>query len=321
MNDYLKVGKILENRRHHKEKIQKERLEEVFKKVPEYKKITNRIERLNISHLYEMKNKSGNEEEYLKKVNSLKEKRRDILIQSGYPEDYLNREYFCNICKDTGEIEGRICTCKKDLLVKEKIKQSSLHSGVKNENFENFDFDLFSDEKKDLEPLSPRDLAKNYYEEFKEYCKNFSSNSKSLFITGPVGTGKTYFCNCISHELIKKNFNVVYLTSQDLMRKLKNYNIGSFEFEEKNRQDYELIVNSDLLIIDDLGSEQISNYNISNFFNLINERLIRKKPVIISTNIAFNEIRDIYDERIYSRLKSYELCLIYGDDLRDRVYK
>lgn len=321
MNEYDRAGKILEQRRLQGALIQEERIKEVSEKIPEYDYLTKKISKLNIKYLYEMRSPSKEKvQEILDEIESLKEERDNLLVKNGFPKDYTERKYFCNICKDEGHVNGTICKCKKDLVVKEKIKSSSLHSGVKEENFENFNFEIFSNEKEENKPLSPRDLARFYYEEFKEYCENFSKDSPSLFISGPVGTGKTYFCNCISYELVKKNVNVVYLTAPDLMKRLRNYNLGSFEFEEQYRQDYDLIVDSDLLIIDDLGSEQVSQYNMASLFNLINERLIRKKPVIISTNVSFNEIRDLYDERIYSRLKSYELCTMYGDDLRDKVY-
>ncbi|WP_300411136.1 ATP-binding protein [Lagierella sp.] len=317
MNEFDRAGKILENRRREMENLQASRKDEVSKKIPGYKKLTRDIAQANINYLYEMrKSDGGDAKDCLQLVKDLKSKRDDLLEKNGYPRDYTERQYYCNICNDTGEVNGNVCKCKKDIIISEKIKNASLHSGVEEENFENFDFEIFSNEKPEGKPASPRDLARFYYDEFKDYCKNFSSSSKSLFITGPVGTGKTYFCNCISHELLAKNVNVVYLTSADLMKKLRNYNLGSFEFEEKNRQDYQLIIESDLLIIDDLGSEQISQYNVSNLFNLINERLNKKKPVIISTNVSFSEIRELYDERIYSRLKTYELYTLYGEDLR-----
>lgn len=317
MNEFDRAGKILENRRKKMENLQELRQEEVFEKIPEYERLTKEISKANINYLYEMrKSDKGNSQKYLEIVEDLKAKRVKLLEEAGFPKDYTDRKYYCNICKDTGEVNGNVCKCKKDIIVSEKIKNASLHSGVEEENFENFNFDIFSDKIPQGKPASPRQLVKFYYEEFKKYCDEFSSDSPSLFITGPVGTGKTYFCNCISHELLAKNVNVVYLTSADLMKKLRNYNLGSFDYEETNRQDYRLIMNSDLLIIDDLGSEQISTYNVSNLFNLINERINKKKPVIISTNISFIEIRELYDERIYSRLKTYELYTLYGEDLR-----
>ena len=73
----------------------------------------------------------------------------------------------------------------------------------------------------------------------------------------------------------------------------------------------------DLLIIDDLGTELANSFTSSALFQCINERAIRRKPVIISTNLSLGSLRDIYSERVFSRIASnYKLLKIFGRDLR-----
>ena len=240
----------------------------------------------------------------------------NLLIKNGYSKDYLNNIYSCNICNDTGEINGKICNCKRKIINKIRLEKANMYQAVDIETFENFDLSIFRDTKNPDEIISPRKLMEMYFDIFKNYAEEFTLSSKSLFISGSVGVGKTYICNSISEEVIKQGYNVVYMTSSNLMQKIWASIYSSFNKMEENKEKYNLILNSDLLIIDDLGSENITDTSTSNLFNLINSRMLLKKPIIISTNIGFDEISRVYDERIFSRIKTFENYGITGDDLR-----
>lgn len=317
MNDFIKADKIIEKNRYKNLEELKLKEEEVKSDIYEYEILTNKIKLLNISLMNNIKiGNKEKQEEIETEIKNLKSDRAKLLIDNGYDEDYLVLKYNCHICKDTGEINGRICNCKRDIINKIRLNRAKMYQAIDRETFENFDFNIFRNEKKEDEGLSPRELMEIYFGIFKEYAENFSLNSNSLYISGSVGVGKTYICNSISSEVIKRGYNVVYMTASSLMQQLKLYLYSSFEREVENEEKYNLLIEADLLIIDDLGTENITDTSVSNFFNLINNRIIKNKPVIISTNIPIEEIPRLYDERIASRLKNFEFHAIFGDDLR-----
>ncbi|WP_099203657.1 ATP-binding protein [Miniphocaeibacter massiliensis] len=319
MNDYLYADKIIENTRLENKKKLDSRKKEIELKIPEYNIFTNKIKLLNLDLIKNIKsNNEANELKIKNEIEELKKKREDLLLKNNYDKNYLSLEYNCEICKDIGEVNGKICKCKKDIINKIRLKRAKMYQAIDRETFENFNFSLFRDTKKEDEIISPKELMKLYFEEFKEYAKNFSVNSKSLYISGDVGVGKTYICNSISSEIIKNGKNVVYMTSSNLMQQLRLNLYSPFDKIEENQEKYNLLMESDLLIIDDLGSENITDTSVSNLFNLINNRMILRKPIIISTNIPIDEISKVYDERIASRIKTFNHHAIIGDDLRNK---
>lgn len=319
MNDYIYADKKLEEIRHKNNIILEKRKSEINKKIPEYRLISYEIKLKNLELINAIKKGTKEEISLVEKdLVRLKTNREKLLLNKGYSKDYLDKIYSCNICKDEGEINGKICVCKRDIINKIRFKKANMYQAIDTETFENFDFSLFREEKKENEQISPREIIQILFNKFKEYAENFSINSKSLYISGDVGVGKTYICNSISSEVIKKGYNVVYMTASDLLQQVRSTQYDAFDKMEGNREKYDLIIRSDLLIIDDLGTEYITDQSVSNLFNLINDRIIQKKPMIISTNIGFNEISKIYDERIYSRIKDFEKYKILGDDLRGK---
>ncbi len=319
MNDFIKADKIIKSNKEKNIQRLKLKKEEIGRKIPEYNIISNKIKQLNISLLNKIyENNEIKISQLEQEIRLLKEKRSFLLEENGYDDEYLNLEYNCNICEDTGEVNGKVCKCKKDIVNKIRLNRAKMYQAVEEENFENFDISIFRSEKKEDEEISPRELMEIYYDIFKEYAENFTIKSDSLYINGSVGVGKTYICNAISREVIKKGYNVVYMTALNLMQQLRLYLYSSFETEQEHEEKYNLLIDSDLLIIDDLGTENITENSISNLFNLINSRIIKSKPIIISTNVPIKEIPRLYDERISSRIKDFKLYSVVGDDLRGR---
>ncbi|QQK08061.1 ATP-binding protein [Miniphocaeibacter halophilus] len=319
MNDFIYADKKLEKIRHKNNIILEKRKAEINKKIPEYRLLSYEIKLKNLELINIMKNGTKEEISLVEKdLANLKNNRKKLLVNKGFPTDYLDKIYSCNICKDEGEINGKICVCKRNIINRIRFKKANMYQAIDTETFENFDFSLFREEKKENEQISPREVIQILFKKFKEYSENFSIKSKSLYISGDVGVGKTYICNSISSEVIKRGYNVVYMTASDLMQQLRANQYDAFNRMVENREKYNLIVQADLLIIDDLGTEYITDQSVANLFNLLNTRIIQKKPIIISTNIGFNEISRVYDERIYSRIKDFEKYKILGDDLRGK---
>ena len=156
----------------------------------------------------------------------------------------------------------------------------------------------------------------------KEICVNFINNfdnpdEKNLLFTGNTGLGKTFLSSCIANEIIKKQKNVLYQTAPIMLDTIIDYRFGKSNID-KNM--YDNLLDVDLLIIDDLGTECINNMKFTELFNIINSRLLNQNKItktIISTNLSLKNLYDTYDERIVSRLVGhYNLCYFFGDDIR-----
>jgi len=152
--------------------------------------------------------------------------------------------------------------------------------------------------------------------ECKAYVENFGREKGSILFTGSTGCGKTFLSNCIARELLRQCYSVVYLTATDMFDILSESRFGGRDGEEvRDRAAY--ILDCDLLIIDDLGTELINTFTASQLFYCINERLTKKLGTIISTNLALSRMQDEFTERVTSRIMSqYKVLPLLGEDLR-----
>jgi DNA replication protein DnaC len=182
---------------------------------------------------------------------------------------------------------------------------------IKDNNFENFCFDYYSSRKTGSEPEAPRKNIEKICDRVWNFIKNFDSANENLLFYGNSGTGKTFLSNCVAKELLDKGHLVVYRTAESLIQNLKQIRFEGDELLE------DLIINCDLLIIDDLGTEQISDFSKTELFNLLNKKILKGKKMIVSTNCTLEEILQIYSERISSRLLgNFGLYKFFGDDIR-----
>lgn len=150
------------------------------------------------------------------------------------------------------------------------------------------------------------------------FVDSFTTEHGNMLFTGPTGVGKTFLTNCIARELIDRYYSVIYLSANDLFEVFSK-NRFEYQAEEEMKGMYQYILDCDLLIIDDLGTELNNSFTSSQLFYCINERLNSSKSTIISTNHPLNELRDRYTERVTSRLISkYTIIPLYGDDIRLR---
>lgn len=300
------------------------RKQELYKKYPELQEVDNKLTTLAISTAKSLIN--NNDKNLLdnlnKNIESLKEKKKSILKSLNLSEDYFLPHYECSICKDSGYITNpdystSMCSCLKQRLYDEQYNKSNM-SNLDIQNFNNFSDLLYSDkadENKYHTTLSPREninLIKNICMEF---IKNFDDkNQKNLLFTGNTGLGKTFLSSCIANELIKAGKNVLYQTSPVMLDSIIDYRFG----KNKDSNILDSILNVDLLIIDDLGTECINNMKFTELFNIINSRILSNNTkTLISTNLSVNELLKNYDERIFSRFAgNYNICKFFGDDIR-----
>ena len=291
------------------------RREEIKNKYPEILELDTTIQKLclNLSMAALRGITDPNELNNIKEeITDLRAKKYEMLVSHGYNPDYLNLHYNCPKCKDTGFIGIDKCSCFKSKLIKLYYKDSDLEEAVKTNNFKNFNINLYSNHKLNDERYTPRKNIEDILEYITgEYLPNFKNSNTNLLFYGNSGTGKTFLSWCIAKELLDKGFLVVYKTSDDLLRALKDIKFN-------NDTDLEnLLINCDLLIIDDLGSEQITDFSSTELFTLINKKILKNKKMLISTNLSLPLISKRYSERISSRIiGEFKLFKFIAEDIR-----
>ena len=220
-------------------------------------------------------------------------------------------KYQCSDCKDTGYIGNEKCHCFKKQIITLLYQQSNIQEMLKENNFSTLSYEFYTDE--DLTHFQ------NAVKTCKDFIDCFNSDYHNLFFYGTVGTGKSFLSGCVAKELMDQGSSVIYFSSTALFEKLSQM---SFDYNAKDELAdlYEDLYSCDLLIIDDLGTKLTNNFSSSQFFSCLNERILRKKSIIISTNLSLQELRDRYSDRIFSRITSnFKLCKITGPDIR--MYK
>ncbi len=261
-----------------------------------------------------------------KKISELKRKKKNILTSNGYDANFLKPFYECKLCCDTGFISsdnGKImCNCLKQRLLNASYDNSNMFN-LKNQCFEKFNEKIFSN-KVDFEKfgqnISPRENILNIKDRAIFFVENFDNpNVKNLLFTGGTGLGKSFMSGCIANELIKKNKSVFYQTAPILLDSIIDYKMS--RNKDLSNNIYKTVLETDLLIIDDLGTESLNKMKISELFTILNARIMNVNnkitKTIISTNQSLIDIFDSYEERIGSRLAGYyDIYMFFGNDLR-----
>lgn len=322
-NRYLdEIFAEYDRRRQEAEEKASERKLEIYKRIPRIKEIDAELSNIGLDIARSIFRKDISIEEVIKQkkqyCTNLKVEKAELMTKNNFPQDYMEPKYSCSICKDTGYVGSEKCRCLKQRIIDKYYDQSNLREAIKSENFEMFVFDYYSPHKFGSEILSPR---KNIEEIFKA-CINFTANfdniSNSLFFYGNTGLGKTFLSNCIAKDLLDKGKLVVYQTISNLIDILKAAKFENGGNTKSNKIDD--IFDCELLIIDDLGTEYITEFTQMELFNIINGRLLAGKKMLISTNLSLEQIMSTYSERITSRIfGNFSIYKFYGDDIRLKI--
>lgn len=306
--------------------IRENRIREVYASHPEFKGVQDEIVSLSVSEGKNILSRedSLSRDEYHRRLKSLSEKKKALLASYGMPEDYLDPIYTCPDCQDTGYTDGRPCHCFISRAIDIMYAQSGLREILETENFDHFNINYYPDhfdEKNSTEntvPRTPRENIRRIYRISRDFAENFDSHSDNLLFYGNTGVGKTFMTHCIAKSLLDTSHSVVYLSAIELFdilgNRLRDRNYDSY-MRDHDVHDY--ISNADLLIIDDLGTELSNSFTDSRLYNIINQRILKKRSTIISTNLSFSDLRKRYSDRIFSRMTGYYIfCLITGPDIR-----
>lgn len=282
-----------------------ERKKEIQNKIPGFKELNDKVISLSMEHgrkLLTIKGDETKKEElnrtYHAAMLDIKLEKKKLLTDAGYPYDYLELKYDCSKCRDTGYVDGEKCSCYHRMEAGFLYDSSHIKELLTENNFSNLSRDYYTGD--DLEIF---DEAVNTC---KNYIDNFNSDYRNILFYGTVGTGKSFLSGCIAKELIDKGCSVVYFSAISLFQSISNH-IYDKEKDTFNEL-YDTVLECDLLIIDDLGTEITNEFVRSQLFNILNERNIRRKSIVISTNLTLEGIRDKYSDRVFSRIyESYEL--------------
>lgn len=299
------------------------RKQEIYAKIPRIKEIDEEIGNISInitkSILLDSKQSEKLAKELKQKIIDLQMEKGELLASYNYPTDYLTIKFKCNHCKDTGFINNQKCNCLKQKLINYAYNQSNLANLLKYQNFNTFNLEYYSDVIDEIREISPKENMKNIYKICQNFVNNFDTIDENLLFTGPPGLGKTFLSSCIAKELLDKGKTVFYQTAFKIFDVLEEYKFSK-DKEESDKEKVDLLFDVDLLIIDDLGTEFINSYTSSEFFNILNSRLLSKKKTIISTNLNMDELFQLYSARVTSRIWGYYKVLeFFGDDIRQKI--
>ena len=250
-------------------------------------------------------------------LKDLREQKSLIIRAAGYPDDYLELHYRCPDCRDTGLIDGRKCHCFLQAQMKLLHAQSNLEDVLERENFNALSYEYY-DDTEILPQLGITNAAymRRVVAGCREFVRDFDKKHDNLLFTGSTGVGKTFLTNCIARELMDDFHSVIYLTASDLFDVFSR-NKFDYDNAEDMKDMYRFILDCDLLIIDDLGTELNNSFTSSQLFYCINERMNMSRSTIISTNLTLARLRDSYTDRVTSRIMSgYRIIPLYGGDIR-----
>lgn len=284
----------------------------VYERIPKFRELEDTVASLSVAQGKKLLSGEADALDALHgDLAKLKEQKKQLLLDSGFPADYLDPVFSCPDCQDTGYINREKCHCFRQAEIALLYEQSGIQDLLKQNNFELLSYEYYTGE--------ALVLFQNAVKTCRSFIKNFNSDYHNLFFYGTVGTGKSFLSCCVAKELMDQGCSVIYFGATGLFDLLSDA-----AFHTKNRDErqnaYADLYQCDLLIIDDLGTELTNQFTSSQLFSLLNERHLGKKSTLISTNFTLAQLRDRYSDRIFSRITSnFDVCRLAGEDIR--MYK
>ncbi len=277
---------------------------EIFEREPRLGEIERQF--MQLGSLLGITALSGNEERLKAlqtKFDALVQEQNELKAKTGLLDYAPN----CAKCSDSGYVGSTLCECVLKRAKELSFAGLSAEMPIGDSRFDNFSMDYYSGEdKKAMEKI---------FRATERYAENVSIKSESLLFFGDTGLGKTHISLAIASAALEKGMGVVYSPVQNLIQKLEKEHF-SYNSDTPILDD---VMDCDLLILDDLGTEFSTAYSQSLIYNIINTRILTSKPTIISTNLTLEELADKYHNRVASRiLGSYNIKKFCGSDVRQQ---
>lgn len=307
--NYKKVKDEIENRRLAAVATAELHNEEVRQKSEEIRAIDEELTRTGLA-IFRTACAGGDLAPIRARNQALCEKRRALLVSQGFSADYTEPQYSCRLCSDTGYVDTKMCSCLRDALIRENFRASGMGDLLDRQSFENFDLERY---KKDGEDIYRR--VRMNYTAAKAFAENFREKRGNLFLVGTTGAGKTHLTTAIARAVLDRGFDVIYDTAQNIMAAFEHDRFRSgYQATESLAEKY---MECTLLILDDLGTEFTNAFTVSCLYNLLNERQNKGLSTVISTNVSPAELREKYEDRIYSRLIGADYQILSFDKCSD----
>ena len=309
-----------EEDRRDREDRARDRREGVFHRQPRLREIDAEL-RATMSRILSTALRKGTDPrtavEALKKQNlGLQEERRILLENLGLPADCREDQPACPLCGDTGWREGRMCRCLKAYCAREQQKELSRMLDLGNQSFETFSLEWYSETEDPALGVSPRENMDWIYRTCKRYAAGFGRGSGNLLLTGDPGLGKTFLSAAIAREASGEGFSVVYDTAARIFDRFEARKFGR-EAGEAVEADVDRVMDCDLLILDDLGTELTTPFVQSALYGIVNGRITDRRATILSTNLKLDELARRYTPQIASRIEGeYQVLPFFGEDIR-----
>ena len=310
--DYVSVKKEYEAKRAAARERAELRLKKVRASIPGRDGLCAEIDALG-PKMYEaaLQGREGREERFAevrRRTEYCVKEREKLLVENGYPADYLDVHFECPVCRDEGNVDGAMCECMRKRLVIKGYESAGISGLCGKMSFDNFDLSYYKGEdRRNMEVILRR---------VREYADNFNGRgSGSLLFLGGTGLGKTHLSVAVAKTVVERGYYVYYCTAEKLF--------SDFRYERFRRNGDDSPIRTDkytecdLLVIDDLGTESSGKDVTAFFYSLLNARVNTGMSTVISTNLSHKEMLAVYDERIASRLfGEFFPYLFTGRDIR-----
>ena len=289
------------------------RQEKIYSRIPEVERIDIRL-RTQMTELVGLTIRGGTElNDAIKKLEDesmeLQAKKAELLVEHGYAMDYLDDIYSCPKCRDTGYVNGKMCSCLKALYNAEVTRELGTLLKNSDECFEKFDLSLYG---------SARESMEIVFDTCREYAQSFSDRSMNLLFQGGTGLGKTFLSACIARVVAESGHSVCYDTASSALEAFETKKFSrDIQTAENAAVKVERMLDCELMILDDLGTEMPTPMAVSALYTLINTRLVNGRKTVISTKLTDAELLKRYNAQICSRLEGeFTKLPFFGSDIR-----
>lgn len=239
-----------------------------------------------------------------------------LLAASGRSPQALEPKFTCPLCQDTGVAQGKTCQCVRREMQRLRREEIEAMSSLSVTRFDTMKLDYYPNTRDPQTGRSVRQYMAELLADLQDYAAAFDLDSENLMFTGNAGLGKTHAALAVAGAALDKGYDVIYISSPDFFSRVETLHFGSDPAGEKDAL-LETVTGADLLILDDLGTEFNSSFVISTLYSLLNDRLGRRRPTILTTNITDGALLEkLYTEKVASRISAFVPYRFLGDDIR-----